>query len=495
MKFGIFYELQLPRPWGPDDERQLYQNALDQVELADRLGYDYAWEVEHHFLEEYSHSPAPEVFLGAASQRTKNIRLGHGIVQLTTNPPQRVAERIAALDLVSNGRVEMGTGKSASDHRTRRLRPRHGDQARGLGRRAPLHHPDVQGPGRRARHQVAQDADAQRAAEAGAEAAPAAVGRVLAARDDRDGRPARTGRAGLPVPVARTPRTPGCTPTTTGSSSSRRSWPTTRPIRTSRWSATSCAPRPTRRRGVARTVRRSSSSRCASTVQAPAGSGRIPTPSTCGTNTTSGSARTPRRRRARISGGLIGSPETLRRKLRRFDTSNIDQVILLNQAGKNSHPHICESLELFAQGGDAGIPRQRTGAPGMEAQRAGARDRTGRDRYHAVSRAVRPEHGAGPGAARGRIGRNPASPHRMQDRVRCGVATYAGRPVNASATATVATKIPTATRNGDNCGCADAKPWPLTGAKPVDGWVTLMLNCPRSAAQMRCVHHATPAWL
>src|SRR4051794_22034267 len=114
MKFGIFYELQLPRPWEPGGEYRLYQNALDQVELADRLGYDYAWEVEHHFLEEYSHSPAPEVFLGAASQRTKNIRLGHGIVQLTTNPPQRIAERIAALDLVSNGRVEMGTGESAS---------------------------------------------------------------------------------------------------------------------------------------------------------------------------------------------------------------------------------------------------------------------------------------------------------------------------------------------------------------------------------------------
>src|SRR5712691_10799557 len=63
MKFGIFYELQLPRPWLPGGELALYQNALDQVELADRLGYDYAWEVEHHFLEEYSHSPAPEVFL------------------------------------------------------------------------------------------------------------------------------------------------------------------------------------------------------------------------------------------------------------------------------------------------------------------------------------------------------------------------------------------------------------------------------------------------
>ena len=55
-------------------ERDLYQNALSQVELADKLGYHYAWEVEHHFLEEYSHSPQPEVFLAAASQRTKNIR-------------------------------------------------------------------------------------------------------------------------------------------------------------------------------------------------------------------------------------------------------------------------------------------------------------------------------------------------------------------------------------------------------------------------------------
>src|SRR5579875_3957186 len=93
MKFGIFYELQLPRPWQPDSELRLYQNALDQVELADRLGYDFAWEVEHHFLEEYSHSPAPEVFLGAASQRTKQIRLAHGIMQLTTSPPARVAGR------------------------------------------------------------------------------------------------------------------------------------------------------------------------------------------------------------------------------------------------------------------------------------------------------------------------------------------------------------------------------------------------------------------
>ncbi|GAB4330524.1 MAG: LLM class flavin-dependent oxidoreductase [Dehalococcoidia bacterium] len=116
MKFGIFYEHQLPRPWSEGIELKLFQDALSQVELADRLGIDFAWEVEHHFLEEYSHSSAPEVFLAAASQRTKNIRLGHGIVLMPPNynPPARIAERIATLDLVSNGRVEFGTGESAS---------------------------------------------------------------------------------------------------------------------------------------------------------------------------------------------------------------------------------------------------------------------------------------------------------------------------------------------------------------------------------------------
>ncbi len=98
MKFGIFYEHQIPRPWDADAEHRIYREALEQVELADRVGIDYAWEVEHHFLEEYSHSSAPEVFLAACSQRTKRIRLGHGIVLMPPayNHPARVAERIAA---------------------------------------------------------------------------------------------------------------------------------------------------------------------------------------------------------------------------------------------------------------------------------------------------------------------------------------------------------------------------------------------------------------
>src|SRR5499426_3904442 len=120
MNFGIFYEHQLPRPagadWDDDAERRLYHEALEQVELADRVGIDCVWEVEHHFLEEYSHSSAPEVFLAACSQRTKRIRLGHGIVLMPPgyNHPARVAERIATLDLVSNGRVDFGTGEPSS---------------------------------------------------------------------------------------------------------------------------------------------------------------------------------------------------------------------------------------------------------------------------------------------------------------------------------------------------------------------------------------------
>ena len=117
MKFGIFYEHQLPRPWKEGDEQKLFNEALEQVTVADRVGIDYAWEVEHHFLEEYSHSSAPEVFLAACSQRTKNIRLGHGIRQVIPqyNHPARTAEVIATLDLVSNGRVDFGTGESSAE--------------------------------------------------------------------------------------------------------------------------------------------------------------------------------------------------------------------------------------------------------------------------------------------------------------------------------------------------------------------------------------------
>jgi alkanesulfonate monooxygenase SsuD/methylene tetrahydromethanopterin reductase-like flavin-dependent oxidoreductase (luciferase family) len=116
MRFGVFYELQLPKPWKPGDEQRLFHEALDQVELADRLGYDYAWEVEHHFLDEYSHSSAPEVFLACAAARTRRIRLAHGIRQVIPNynHPARTAEMLATLDIVSNGRADFGIGEGAT---------------------------------------------------------------------------------------------------------------------------------------------------------------------------------------------------------------------------------------------------------------------------------------------------------------------------------------------------------------------------------------------
>ncbi len=116
MKFGVFYELQLPKPWKTESEHTLVKDALAQVELADRLGFDYAWCVEHHFLEEYSHCSAPEVFLAAAAARTARIRIGHGIRQVIPayNHPARTAEGLGMLDLVSDGRVEFGIGEGAT---------------------------------------------------------------------------------------------------------------------------------------------------------------------------------------------------------------------------------------------------------------------------------------------------------------------------------------------------------------------------------------------
>jgi alkanesulfonate monooxygenase SsuD/methylene tetrahydromethanopterin reductase-like flavin-dependent oxidoreductase (luciferase family) len=116
VKIDLIYELQMPRPWtSPTAESDCFWQAIEQIKLADAVGFDTVWAVEHHFQTEYSHCSAPEVFLGAVSQQTDRIRLGHGVVLLPPpfNHPVRVAERVATLDILSRGRVEFGVGRSA----------------------------------------------------------------------------------------------------------------------------------------------------------------------------------------------------------------------------------------------------------------------------------------------------------------------------------------------------------------------------------------------
>ena len=115
MKFGIELGFQLPRPWSQESEVELYESRLEIAQLADQLGFDSLWVEEHHFLEEYCHLSSPEVFLAACTQRTKQIRLGFGVMLLPPmiNNPVRSAEKVAALDLLAKGRVEFGVGSSS----------------------------------------------------------------------------------------------------------------------------------------------------------------------------------------------------------------------------------------------------------------------------------------------------------------------------------------------------------------------------------------------
>ena len=342
MKFGIFYEHQLPRPWHETSEYDLFQQSLEQVELADQLGYDYVWEVEHHFLEEYSHSAAPEVFLGAASQRTKTIRLGHGVVQITTNQPHRVAEKVATLDLISGGRVELGLGEGAGP--------------------AELHPFGVQVRSKRDRWE---------------EAVQAIIPMFTKDNWEFHGQffdfPARNV---IPKPLQK-PHPPlwaACSNIQTigkagewgmgalgfsfVSPDAARAWVhkyynnllnQPNPL-------TDYAPNPN--------IAIVNGFMCAATdeealakasgwtffIFALSYYGRkgVDAPGTSNLWQEYQTWRRTDKAQEALRNGLIGSPETIRKRLRQFEDAHVDQVILLNQAGKTSHQDICDSLKLFA---------------------------------------------------------------------------------------------------------------------------------------------------
>ena len=113
LRVGLGYELEV-RGRTKEVEQQAFESLVEQVCLADELGYSTVWMVEHHFTRGFSHSSAPDIVLAALSRVTSRIRLGLGVVLLPFAHPIRTAERVATMDILSRGRVEFGTGRGAS---------------------------------------------------------------------------------------------------------------------------------------------------------------------------------------------------------------------------------------------------------------------------------------------------------------------------------------------------------------------------------------------
>jgi alkanesulfonate monooxygenase SsuD/methylene tetrahydromethanopterin reductase-like flavin-dependent oxidoreductase (luciferase family) len=127
VRLDLLYEIDVPKPWEGEHpfgqraaEQRSYREAIEQIKLADRFGFQTTWHVEHHFREGRSHSPAPEVILGALAEATQNLRLGFGVTLMPHpfTPPMRVAEKVATVDILSGGRVEWGTGRSTPMEQT-----------------------------------------------------------------------------------------------------------------------------------------------------------------------------------------------------------------------------------------------------------------------------------------------------------------------------------------------------------------------------------------
>ena len=112
MDLGLFYQIQVPKPWDGESEARKYGEMMEQVAYAEEMGMTSVWFVEHHFRSEWSHSSAPDITLAALSQRTRNMRLGIAVTLAPLHHPLHVASRMATLDIISGGRVNLGIGRS-----------------------------------------------------------------------------------------------------------------------------------------------------------------------------------------------------------------------------------------------------------------------------------------------------------------------------------------------------------------------------------------------
>jgi alkanesulfonate monooxygenase SsuD/methylene tetrahydromethanopterin reductase-like flavin-dependent oxidoreductase (luciferase family) len=316
------------------------------VALADSLGFDYVFEVEHHFLEEYSHSSAPEMMMAALSQRTKRIRLGHGIVLTPPayNPPARVAERISALDIISNGRVEFGSGESASEM-----------ELGGFGVQRQLKKAMWEEATREITNMMVQTPyegfEGQYFSMPARNVIPKPLQKphpplwVACSNIRTIGDAGRWGMGALGFSFV--------------SPEAARAW-------VHRY-YNNLLHRPNRLADYATNpnIAIVNGFMCAPTdeeaIEAASGwtffifalgyYGRkgIDAPGTGNLWREYQDWRQTDKAKQALRNGLIGSPETIRRRLRQFEEAHVDQVILLNQAGRTSHQAICDSLELFAR--------------------------------------------------------------------------------------------------------------------------------------------------
>ena len=115
MIFSMVFEAQLAYPT-PENERRLMHDCIEQAVHAEAVGFDRVWAVEHHGLRHYAHMSAPEIFLATVAAKTSRIRIGHGVVCMpfNYNYPTRVCERAAMLDILSNGRLDLGAGRGGT---------------------------------------------------------------------------------------------------------------------------------------------------------------------------------------------------------------------------------------------------------------------------------------------------------------------------------------------------------------------------------------------
>ncbi len=116
MKFGLMTQIQMPLPWAGDAEVLAYRHAIDQAAAAEAAGFGYFWMTEQHFFREIGHSPCPDMLLAAVAERTSRLRLGFAVLLMTVHNPFVLAEKVATLDVLSQGRVELGMGRGSTPY-------------------------------------------------------------------------------------------------------------------------------------------------------------------------------------------------------------------------------------------------------------------------------------------------------------------------------------------------------------------------------------------